>query len=300
MESLVLCENYDYSALSKLIYNMCGQYKFVKSFVIGKSCAGRDITALKIGNATEYALITAAIHGSEHITTNVLMMFFEELCNAVSNDLSIAGLNARRALIGRGIILIPRVNPDGCEISINGALACGNRLKEITKMCNGDFEHFNANLRGVDLNHNFDAGWKKLRELERENGIYGPSSRRYGGPSPESEPETKALCKLCHEGAIRQVLSLHTQGEVIYWSYGKNRPKRSQKMAEIMASSAEYALDVPTGLALGGGFKDWFIDCFDRPGFTAELGLGNNPLPIKQSREIYLRVREMLTLFSIM
>ena len=67
-----------------------------------------------------------------------------------------------------------------------------------------------------------------------------------------------------------------------------------------MASSAEYALDVPTDLALGGGFKDWFIDCFDRPGFTAELGLGVNPLPIKQSREIYIRVREMLTLFSIM
>ena len=31
-----------------------------------------------------------------------------------------------------------------------------------------------------------------------------------------------------------------------------------------------------------GGFKDWFIDCFHRPGFTIEAGKGKNPLPFSR------------------
>ena len=71
-------------------------------------------------------------------------------------------------------------------------------------------------------------------------------------------------------------------------------------MAEIMATSSGYALDVPIGIADGGGFKDWFISEFNRPGFTVELGLGKNPLPAESAEAIYLRVREMLTLCTIM
>ena len=35
------------------------------------------------------------------------------------------------------------------------------------------------------------------------------------------------------------------------------------------------------------GYKDWFIQEFRKPGFTIELGLGVNPLPISQFDEIY-------------
>jgi len=35
------------------------------------------------------------------------------------------------------------------------------------------------------------------------------------------------------------------------------------------------------------GYKDWFIQEFRRPGFTLELGLGTNPLPLSQFNEIY-------------
>lgn len=34
------------------------------------------------------------------------------------------------------------------------------------------------------------------------------------------------------------------------------------------------------------GYKDWFIQDFDRPGYTVEAGLGENPLPISQLPEI--------------
>lgn len=291
---------YDYIEYKKLIDALCDKYGFLKRTVIGKSCTGLAIPALKIGSASEYCLFAAAFHGSEHLTATVLMMFIEELCREIANGGYISGINAKKAMTGRGVIFVPRVNPDGCEISIHGEKACGSEAERIKRLSRGDFAHWNANFRGVDINHNFDAGWKELKRLELNNGIYGPSPTRYGGERPESEPETIALTELCRKQNIRHAVALHSQGEVIYWSYGRNMPSRSKKMAEIMATSSGYALDTPIGIAVGGGFKDWFIKEFCRPGFTVELGMGQNPLPPESAEEIYLKVREMLMLCSIM
>lgn len=300
MDNIVSAKEYDYLERKKAIDRICGEYGFIKRSAIGRSCAGRDITALKIGSGAEYVLFAAAFHGSERITSVILLMFAEELFRAVKNDECIGGLNVKRALHGRGVIIVPCVNPDGCEISLCGAKACGALGNTISRLCRNDFEHWNANLRGVDINHNFDAGWKELRQKERDAGIYGPSPRRFGGFKPESEPETLALTELCRTVNIRHVLALHSQGEVIYWSYGNNMPPRSKKMAEIMATSSGYALDAPLGLADGGGFKDWFISEFRRPGFTVEVGLGENPLPAGSAGDIYAKIREMLFLCTIM
>ena len=35
------------------------------------------------------------------------------------------------------------------------------------------------------------------------------------------------------------------------------------------------------------GYKDWFIQNFRRPGYTIEVGQGENPLPLAQFDEIY-------------
>ncbi|MBR7132222.1 MAG: M14 family metallocarboxypeptidase [Clostridia bacterium] len=300
MEKRITPKEYDYFGRQRIIEALCREYTFIKKTVIGKSCGGKEITALKIGAAPQYSLIAAAFHGSERITSTVLLMFIQELCDAIKNDGYIAGLRASRAMRGRGVIFIPCVNPDGCDISLLGAKACGSCSAEISRLCKNNFTHWNANLRGVDINHNFDAGWQELRERERKEGIYGPSPTRFGGYKPESEPETTALTELCRTSYIRHVTALHTQGEVIYWSYGAKQPQRSRKMAEIMATSSGYALDVPTPIATGGGFKDWFIEEFSRPGFTIEMGLGENPLPAEDALKIYHRTREMLALITIM
>ena len=35
------------------------------------------------------------------------------------------------------------------------------------------------------------------------------------------------------------------------------------------------------------GYKDWFIQTYNSPGYTIEAGLGENPLPISQFDKIY-------------
>lgn len=300
MQRIVKSQEYDYVQMQKIIDAICCRNSCLQKFCIGKSCAGRDVTALKIDCADEYVLFSAAFHGSEHITTNVLLMFIEEFAYAYQNNCSLAGINVKKALGNRGVIFIPRINPDGCEISIHGALGCGKEAGNIYKMCNGDFTHFNANLRGVDINHNFDAGWNELHLLERKSGILGPSATRFGGHSPHSEPETAAIVNLCRQYNMHHAVALHSQGEVIYWSYNGLESKTAKRMAEIMAATSGYALDVPMGLANGGGFKDWFISEFHKPAFTIEVGKGKNPLPINDAAQIYVNLRETLTITAIM
>ena len=219
MNRIVKSVDYDYVKMKKLIDALCCRNDCLTQFNIGKSCLGRDVTAIKINPSDEYVLLTAAFHGSEHITSNVLLMFIEEFAHAFAKKGSLAGINVKKALGNRGVIFVPRVNVDGCDVSINGALGCGKKAGDVYQMCRGDFAHFNANLRGVDINHNFDAGWKDLHALERKAGILGPSATRYGGEHAHSEPETMAIVKLCEEYNICHALALHSQGEVIYWSY---------------------------------------------------------------------------------
>lgn len=290
----------DYITLKKMISALTESYSFLKVYSIGKSCFGRDIPALQLGSAGEYVLIAAAFHGSEHITSTVLMRFILSLCKALSEKSSIAGFNAARSLFGKGVIFIPRVNPDGCEIVLHGASGCGISAENITNLCSGKFESWNANLRGVDINHNFSAGWNELHKKEQAAGITGPSPSRFGGYRPESEPETIALIDLCRTRRMRHIVALHSQGEVIYWSFGNTKPPRSERMAEILSSASGYTLETPETLATGGGFKDWFIEEFNRPGFTVEIGRGSNPLPIEQAAALTDRLREILMLSIIM
>lgn len=300
MDTIIPAADCNYREVKRLIIKLASRYNFLKTRKIGKSCEGRDIFCLQIGDAKEYVLLAAAFHGSEHITSLLALIFAEQLCHSLENGTELCGIDLRRALCDRSILIVPMVNPDGCEISVCGESGILTRAGYIKRLCGGDFAHWNANIRGVDINHNFSAGWEKLHELERKSGIYGPAPTRYGGPRPESEPETISLTNLCRSLYIRQVAALHTQGEVIYWSYGENTPQSCRKIAEILAKISGYALDVPMGLAVGGGFKDWFISTYKRPGFTFEIGKGKNPLSADRLYEFYRDIEELLTIFAIM
>ncbi len=300
MESIIRYIEQDYTAIRTIIAEFKKKYPFVSVSSIGKSVYGREIPAVRIGRSNEYVLYAGAFHGTERITATLLLMFIEELCEALLRHGEISGIDAVKAMYGRGVIIVPMVNPDGCEIALKGPSSCGYYAGRINRICNGKYSGWNANLRGVDINHNFDADWLALREAEKHNGIFGPSSRQFGGNKPHSEPETMALVDLCRFVKIRHAVAFHSQGEVIYWNYGKNTPLKARRMAEIMAASSGYALDVPTGLACGGGFKDWFIEKQQRPAFTVEIGKGVNPLDPATLPEIYEQLREMLTVTLLM
>lgn len=285
---------------SGCIDRLCRRYPFLTRFEVGKSVLGRSLWGLKLGGGEEAVLYAGAFHAQEWLTALVLLRFAERLCQALDTGGSIAGIDCRRALLGRGLIIVPCVNPDGVEIALSGAQSAGDLADEVLRVSGGDLSSWNANARGVDINHNFDAGWHIVRQLEQSQGIDGPSPRRYGGSAPASEPETQALTALCERMDLRLVLALHSQGEEIYWKYGDNTPHAAELMARVLAMASGYELKTPSSIASHGGFKDWFIERFGRPGFTVEMGKGKNPLPAEQLDPIYERIEEMLMLGVVM
>ena len=215
---------------------------------------------------------------------------------ADSSRLPLCGLPIEAALRERELWLLPMVNPDGVEIALYGSAAAGDYAAFAA--ANGGDTHglWQANARGVDINHNFNAGWVEMQDLAKKIGRDRPGARQYSGESPESEPETRALTDLCRRYAFRHVVALHSQGEEIYWSYGDATPPQSEIIARVLGAASGYTVTTPTGMASYGGFKDWFIRCFRRPGFTIELGRGVNPLPIGEFEAIYGKAQEMLLL----
>lgn len=270
------------------------QYGFLSRDTIGESRCSRPIDLLYVGNRKNQVLYAAAFHGMEWITTILMLRFVDELCHAVQNGESMCGVRVGTILNRRGLAVIPCVNPDGVEIQIHGCESAGRYQEMVRDISGGDTIHWQSNASGVDINHNFNAGWEELHEQEQNGGITGPSMTRYGGEYPESEPESRSLASYCRTGNIAHALAFHSQGEEIYWDYGRYRTEEAYKMAKALACSCSYKVSTPEGLAVGGGFKDWFVERFQRPAFTIEVGKGTNPLPLEESRNIYLKLKEML------
>jgi g-D-glutamyl-meso-diaminopimelate peptidase len=192
-------------------------------------------------------------------------------------------------------VIVPCVNPDGVDIAVHGAVAAGVYAPFVAST--GMAERWQANARGVDINHNFDAAWQCVKRRECAAGITAPCATRFGGCHAESEPETRALTALCRQRNPSRVLALHSQGREIYWDFGQHTPRQSLPLAQKMSEVSGYRVASPEPMATGGGFKDWFISRFHRCGFTVEMGLGQNPLPLRDFEAEYPLVKAILLTF---
>ena len=93
--------------------------------------------------------------------------------------------------------------------------------------------------------------------------------------------------ELTRQVSPRLTLSYHSQGRVIYWKFKDIEVQGARRIGEAFADSSGYELE-DTPFASGfAGYKDWFIQEFNRPGYTVEVGSGENPLPLSQFDEIY-------------
>ncbi len=280
-----------------LVFSLKKSYPFLNIGVIGKTLCSREIYSLSIGKSANPILIAAGFHGQEWLTCLLALRWAEILLHSKATRTHVWGIDFFRSM--REIAIIPCVNPDGVQIAIKGASAACRYSKIVSDLSASSSELWNANSRGVDLNHNFNAGWNLSRQNEIKNGILGPSPRRYGGPLPESEPETKALVNFCKIRKPSMALAIHSQGEEIFWQYGETVPPRSETIAKIFAAASGYRLVDNTGLASHGGFKDWFIEYFRLPAFTVEIGKGQNPLPLSDFDGIFKKTLPMFALSTV-
>ena len=68
----------------------------------------------------------------------------------------------------------------------------------------------------------------------------------------------------------------------------------------IGANVSGYTLEDTPYASSFAGYKDWFIQNYNRPGYTIEVGFGENPLPISEFDTIYAENLGILVLGLIL
>ena len=276
----------------RYLQQIAEKYPFTKLEEVGVTDFQRPIWMLTIGTGKRHVLFTAAHHANEWITALVLLKYAEDLADAIQKGGILFGQRAKEMAEAVMIHIIPLVNPDGVDL-VTGALTPESAQYQLARELARKYpaipfpEGWKANLLGVDLNLNYPAGWLQAREIKFSQGYTTPGPRDYVGRAPLDQMETRALADLTEKLDPDLVLAYHSQGKEIYWQFRNYDVPGAKELGEVMARVSGYTLaDTPYESSFAG-YKDWFIQNFRRPGYTVEVGMGENPLPLSQFPEIY-------------
>lgn len=239
--------------------------------VVGKSEYGRDIYAVSLGKGKATTVINGSHHAREWLTTNLNMYMIEQYAKAYRKNNKIKGYDARSILNETTIWFIPMVNPDGVTLQQQGLKAYPKSMHaSLIKMNNGstDFKRWKANIKGVDLNRQYDAGWKTIG-----GNVGRPNYKNHKGNAPATASEVKAVLKLDAEIDPEIAVAYHSSGQILYWYYKQTGSAyhRDHTYAKEIGKLTGYRLVYPGSNPSGGGYTDWFIEKRKRPGFTPEI-----------------------------
>lgn len=185
--------------------------------------------AVRFGGGPRRVLYLANLHAMEWIGTEVVLALLERLVADAQ------GLEATE------VWLVPVANPDGRARAESNA-ASGRRR----------FERHND--RGVDLNRNFDVGFRAdywmHRLLPR---MYRPGAAAF------SEPESAALRDLCAAHPPHVAISFHAFGGWIFhpWADRSEPPPDADRFARIAAGMVA-KMRRPYRVAQLGRWARWF------------------------------------------
>lgn len=276
----------------QIIRELVQTYPFLRTELLTNTAFGRPVRTLVIGSGPRKVLYSAAHHANEWITTPVILKFIEDFAAAIVAGGKIGGTDARDLAESVTIYTVPMVDPDGVDL-VTGAILPGSVEYEIARRLGENYpaipfpDGWKANLMGVDLNLQYPAGWLRAREIKFSQGYTLPGPRDYVGRAPLNQLESRALAGYTEFLDPALVLAYHTQGKVIYWQFDNVEVPGAKELGEEFARLSGYELaDTPYESSFAG-YKDWFIQQFRRPGYTIEVGEGENPLPIEQFDEIY-------------
>ena len=299
----------DFNFSSNVVYqnieSLKQQYPFLEIGSAGKSILGKDIPFVRIGRGPKEVFYSAAIHANEWITSLILLEFLHEYCDAIQNNSTIWGFSATRLFDSVSIYIMPIVNPDGVDL-VTGALPPSSESYKQAQEIANNFPNipfpdgWKANIRGVDLNLQFPAGWQNARQIKYSQSFNRPAPRDFVGYGPLTEPESLAIYNFTLRHNFKLILAYHSQGEVIFWQFQNYNPPNSLFIGNQFANVSGYSLEPTPFNSSFAGYKDWFIQNYNRPGYTIEVGLGTNPLPLTQFNKIYADNLGILVLGAVL
>lgn len=203
-------------------------------------------------------LFTGMIHSREvsALMTNMFTMWY--LLENYGVDPRITDL-----IDNNEIYFIPIVNPDGLKWNEIIAPGGGGMQRKNLRVNTGDTGSTSSsnNVRGVDLNRNFDYFWGTAGSGSSPT----PSSDTYRGPSAFSEPETQILRDFILERDFKTILMNHSYANSIPHPYGGIPGNTSGREDEMHNWHAEmtrfnrYISGATIFSAANGIADDWMV-----------------------------------------
>lgn len=244
---------------------------YIEVDTIGSSVEGRDITLIKMGSGKSKLLLVGSHHAREYISSTYLMNMIDKYLYAAANQTMFNGYDIQSILQEVTVYIVPMLNPDGVNLVINGKESAQDvQAVASMAMLKDTYAEWKANINGVDLNRQYPCFW----EVKASN-TFVPSSEMFKGEDSVTEPEVKAMIKLCQNNNFAIAASFHTKGEIIYWADSGTVDKinGAKQIAEEISAASGYDPMPPSEdpAIYGAGFENWFRQDFNKPGLCIEL-----------------------------
>jgi carboxypeptidase T len=262
---------HSYKELETDLFALQKQYpELAKVYDLGLSLEGRHIYALKISAEPSVerpeaeVLFLGCHHAREWISVEVPFQLGKYLAENYAIDAEV-----RRLVDTAAIWIVPLVNPDGLEYSIQTYRYWRKNRRDNG---NGSF--------GIDINRNYGYEWGADNDGSSPN----PDSEIYRGPVAFSEPEVRAIRDFFLSRNIRALISYHSFAQTIVypWGYTTMPAEKDAEMSAIAARMAaliqavngraylygESSLDM---YLTNGDLTDWAYGTAGIPAYTIEL-----------------------------
>src|SRR5581483_4225828 len=249
----------------------------VRTEVIGKSVQGRDIVAVRVtagaphvaDGARPAVLYLALQHAREWISGEVDRRLLRSMVEGYGVD-----PETTKLLDTTELWFVPVANPDGYERTFEP----GNRLWRKNTADNNHDGKIDV-YDGVDPNRNLPDHWG----YTPEGSSSVPADQSYRGPSPGSEPETKALMGLAGRLRFRFIVNYHSFGRLVLYPIGwpEQTPTADQSIYAALAGTPfnpaipGYKPELSADLySTNGETSSWAHANTGTLAFTVELGEG--------------------------
>ena len=264
-------EFHSYSELEADLMTLQESYpQLAKVIDIGDSLEKRNIYALKISDNVQMDEAEAAMillgchHAREWISLEVPFLIGKHLLENYDTNSEI-----KRLVDHCEIWIVPLVNPDGLEYSINFYRYWRKNRRDI-----GDGKY------GVDPNRNFSYMWG----FDDEGSSANAYAEDYRGILPFSEPETQAIRDLFTQNNFQALISYHSYTQIILYPWGyKHEPPIDDALLNFMAAEMSSRMQAVNGRVYSygragdslyltnGDATDWSYGVYGIPSFTIEL-----------------------------
>jgi murein tripeptide amidase MpaA len=234
-----------------------------------KTWEGRDCHAIKIANGNQPGrpgvFLLGGIHAREWGSSDILINFVEQLCNAfrTNTGITLGGINFTAAQVQqivnqKDIYVFPQANPDGRRHSMTAAADWRKNRRPAPAGSSS------PDCVGVDLNRNYDFLWNYTTHFAHNAPVRNSTNpcdpEIYIGPAPGSEPETKNVVWLLDNFSnIQFFIDIHSYAEDILYSWGDDDDQTTKQQMNFQNA----AFDGKRGIANDTAYKE-FIPSADK------------------------------------